>query len=160
MADALISLGSNIGDPLAALHQAIDYLKSDPDLTIKSCSSFYRTTPVGPVQQDDFINAALRLSTTLTPDALMQRLLDIETKMGRDRTNAVRFGPRVIDLDLILYDDVKQKSVLVELPHPRFRQRAFVLVPLAEIAPNWRVDGVALSDLAAALDDGGVTRIG
>ena len=71
----------------------------------------------------------------------------------------MRFGPRVIDLDLIFYDDVKQKTTLVELPHPRFRERAFVLVPLAEIAPDWRIDGVALSDLATALDDGGVARI-
>lgn len=160
MAEALISLGSNIGDPLAALHQAMDHLSRDPDIAIKAQSSFYRTAPVGPVAQDDFINAALLLTTTLAPDVLMKRLLDIETKMGRDRTHAVRFGPRVIDLDLILYDDVKQKSALVELPHPRFRERAFVLVPLSEIAPEWRVDNVPLSDLAAAIDDTGVTRIG
>jgi 2-amino-4-hydroxy-6-hydroxymethyldihydropteridine diphosphokinase len=159
MADALISLGSNIGNPLAALQQAMDQLAEDPAIRIKMRSSFYRTTPVGPVAQDDFINAAVLISTSLLPDALMQRLLDIETKMGRDRTNAVRFGPRVIDLDLILYDDVKQKSDLVELPHPRFRERAFVLVPLAELAPEWRVDEVTLSELAARVGDQGVNRL-
>ena len=159
MADALISLGSNIGNPLAALQQAMDHLAGDPAIRIKMRSSFYRTTPVGPVAQDDFINAAVLISTSLLPDALMQCLLDIETKMGRDRTNAVRFGPRVIDLDLILYDDVKQKSDLVELPHPRFRERAFVLVPLAELAPEWRVDEVTLSELAARVGDQGVNRL-
>jgi 2-amino-4-hydroxy-6-hydroxymethyldihydropteridine diphosphokinase len=159
MADALISIGSNIGNPLAALQQAMDQLAEDPAIRIKMRSSFYRTTPVGPVAQDDFINAAVLISTSLLPDALMQRLLDIETKMGRDRTNAVRFGPRVIDLDLILYDDVKQKSDLVELPHPRFRERAFVLVPLAELAPEWRVDEVTLSELAARVGDQGVNRL-
>jgi len=159
MADALISIGSNIGNPLAALQQAMDHLAEDPAIRIKMRSSFYRTTPVGPVAQDDFINAAVLISTSLLPDALMQRLLDIETKMGRDRTNAVRFGPRVIDLDLILYDDVKQKSDLVELPHPRFRERAFVLVPLAELAPEWRVDEVTLSELAARVGDQGVNRL-
>ena len=159
MADALISLGSNIGDPLAALQKAIDHLSEDPAISIKKRSSFYRTTPVGPVAQDDFINAALLISTSLQPDALMQILLDIETKMGRDRTHAVRFGPRVIDLDLILYDDVKQKSDLVELPHPRFRERAFVLVPLAELAPLWRVDDLTLLELAAQVGDQGVKRL-
>jgi 2-amino-4-hydroxy-6-hydroxymethyldihydropteridine diphosphokinase len=159
MADALISLGSNIGNPLAALQQAMDHLAEDPAIRIQMRSSFYRTTPVGPVAQDDFINAAVLISTSLLPDALMQCLLDIETKMGRDRTNAVRFGPRVIDLDLILYDDVKQKSDLVELPHPRFRERAFVLVPLAELAPEWRVDEVTLSELAARVGDQGVNRL-
>ncbi|MBW8618226.1 MAG: 2-amino-4-hydroxy-6-hydroxymethyldihydropteridine diphosphokinase [Hyphomicrobiales bacterium] len=159
MADALISLGSNIGDPLAALQKAIDHLSEDPAISIKKRSSFYRTTPVGPVAQDDFINAAVLISTSLQPDALMQILLDIETKMGRDRTHAVRFGPRVIDLDLILYDDVKQKSDLVELPHPRFRERAFVLVPLAELAPLWRVDDLTLLELAAQVGDQGVKRL-
>ena len=109
MADALISLGSNIGNPLAALQQAMDHLAEDPAIRIKMRSSFYRTTPVGPVAQDDFINAAVLVSTSFSPDELMQHLLDIETKMGRDRTHAIRFGPRVIDLDLILYDDVKIK---------------------------------------------------
>ena len=159
MADALISLGSNIGNPLAALQQAMDQLAEDPAIRIKMRSSFYRTTPVGPVAQDDFINAAVLISTSLQPDALMQILLDIETKMGRDRTHAVRFGPRVIDLDLILYDDVKQKSDLVELPHPRFRERAFVLVPLAELAPLWRVDDLTLLELAARVGDQGVKRL-
>lgn len=159
MADALISLGSNIGDPLAALQKAIDHLSEDPAISIKKRSSFYRTTPVGPVAQDDFINAAVLISTSLQPDALMQILLDIETKMGRDRTHAMRFGPRVIDLDLILYDDVKQKSDLVELPHPRFRERAFVLVPLAELAPLWRVDDLTLLELAARVGDQGVKRL-
>jgi 2-amino-4-hydroxy-6-hydroxymethyldihydropteridine diphosphokinase len=159
MADALISLGSNIGDPLAALQKAIDHLSEDPAISIKKRSSFYRTTPVGPVAQDDFINAAVLISTSLQPDALMQILLDIETKMGRDRTHAVRFGPRVIDLDLILYDDVKQKSDLVELPHPSFRERAFVLVPLAELAPLWGVDDLTLLELAAQVGDQGVKRL-
>ena len=159
MADALISLGSNMGDPFKALQNAIGHLADDPAILIKKRSSFYRTTPVGPVDQDDFINAALLISTSLLPDALMQRLLDIETKMGRDRTQAVRFGPRLIDLDLILYDDMRQKSDLVELPHPRFRERAFVLVPLAELAPEWLVEGSTLSELADRFGHAGVTRL-
>lgn len=159
MPDALISLGSNIGNPHATLQQALDHIADDPAITIKKRSSFYRTTPVGPVAQDDFINAAVLVSTSFSPDELMQHLLDIETKMGRDRTHAIRFGPRVIDLDLILYDDVKIKTDLVELPHPRFRERAFVLVPLAELSPDWRVDDASLSELAARIGPAGVKRL-
>lgn len=159
MAKALLSLGSNIGDRDANLSDAIARLAADPHVTLVNRSSTYCTAPVGPVAQDDFYNLALLIETDLTPDALMQFCLETEAEMGRDRKNAVRWGPRLIDIDVILYDDVHIVSPLIELPHPRFRERAFVLVPMAEIAPDWIVDGERLDALAAKLDQSGIRKI-
>ena len=122
-------------------------------------SSTYCTAPVGPVAQDDFYNLAILIETELDPDALMQLCLDTEAAMGRDRKNAVRWGPRLIDIDVILFDDVRMNSNHIELPHPRFRERAFVLVPMAEIAPDWIVNDERLDALAAKLDQSGIRKI-
>lgn len=159
MAKALLSLGSNIGDRDANLTDAITRLSVHPHVTLLKRSSTYCTAPVGPVAQDDFYNLAILIETDLDPDALMQLGLDTEASMGRDRKNAVRWGPRLIDIDVILYDDVHMTSAHIELPHPRFRERAFVLVPMAEIAPEWTVDGERLDALAANLDQSGIRKI-
>ena len=156
MPEALLSLGSNLGDPRAALERAITVMADDPNIAIKKRSSFYRTKPVGPVSQDDFVNMAVMIETPLDPLALMAHLLQIESRLGRDRTKAVRWGPRVIDIDLILYDQVTMVTPDLELPHPRFRERAFVLVPLAEIAPSWSVGTKSISELANAIEQDGV----
>lgn len=159
MAKALLSLGSNIGDRDANLTDAITRLRVHPLVTLLKRSSTYCTAPVGPVAQDDFYNLAILIETELDPDTLMQLCLDTEAAMGRDRKNAVRWGPRLIDIDVILYDDLRITSALIELPHPRFRERAFVLVPMAEIAPDWVVDGETLDALAAKLDQSGIRKI-
>lgn len=158
MADVLISLGSNVGDPAAQIATAVAHLSNDPAIVVKARSALYQTVPVGPVAQDDFVNAAVHLETTLLPDELMRRLLAIEAGMGRDRSSAVRWGPRVIDLDVILFDAVTLKTDLIEVPHPRFRERAFVLVPMAEIAPDWQIEGQSLRTLAEAIDQSGVRK--
>ena len=104
------------------------------------------------------MNGAVRVETALAPEVLMQRCLTIEAAMGRDRKNAVRWGPRIIDIDIILYDDLTVSSETITLPHPRFRERAFVLVPMADIAPSWIVNGQRLDELAAKIDHAGIKR--
>ena len=159
MSEALLSIGSNMGDRAANLTDAVRRLGAEQDISVTAVSPFYRTAPVGPVVQDDFINGAVRITTTLAPEELMRRCLAIEAQMGRDRANAVRWGPRLIDIDIILFDDITLHTETLELPHPRFRERAFVLVPMVDIAPDWRVAGQSLADLASTLDRAGIEQI-
>ena len=158
MSEALLSIGSNIGDRAANLMEAVRRLGSEQGITVKAVSPFYRTAPVGPVVQDDFINGAVRLTTELQPEELMRRCLAIEAQMGRDRANAVRWGPRLIDIDIILFDDISMHTDTLDLPHPRFRERAFVLVPMVDIAPEWVVAGQTLADLSSTMDRAGIER--
>jgi 2-amino-4-hydroxy-6-hydroxymethyldihydropteridine diphosphokinase len=158
MSEALLSIGSNIGDRAANLTDAVHRLGAEQGITVKAISPFYRTTPVGPVVQDDFINGAVRIATELQPEELMRRCLAIEAQMGRDRANAVRWGPRLIDIDIILFDDISMLTDTLELPHPRFRERAFVLVPMVDIAPEWVVSGQILAELASTMDRTGIER--
>ena len=158
MADVFLSLGSNIGDRAANLSEAVRRLGAEPGIKVVAVSALYRTKPVGPVAQDDFVNGAVRVETTLEPEDLMRRCLAIEAGMGRDRTNSLRWGPRLIDIDIILYGNLTIKTEMVEVPHPRFAERAFVLVPLAELAPDHRVGDRTLAQLADAVDRAGVER--
>jgi 2-amino-4-hydroxy-6-hydroxymethyldihydropteridine diphosphokinase len=135
MSLALIALGSNLGDRRAYLNRALDALRSQPGVVVERLSSLYETAPVGgPVDQGNYLNAAAVLHTDRTPDDLLRLLLDIESSLGRVR--AEREGPRTIDLDLLLYDDVIRSDPHLTLPHPRMHDRLFVLQPLAEIAPG------------------------
>ncbi|MBC6435238.1 2-amino-4-hydroxy-6-hydroxymethyldihydropteridine diphosphokinase [Nostoc sp. HG1] len=129
-----IALGSNLGDSLATLKSAIETLKNTPEIAVKSHSSWYQTAPVGP-PQPDYINACAILEVALEPEQLLASLLEIETKFNRIRRE--KWGPRTLDLDLLLYDDLILETPTLTLPHPRMTERAFVLVPLAEIAPDW-----------------------
>jgi len=158
MADVFLSLGSNIGDRAANLSEAVRRLGAEPGIKVVALSALYRTKPVGPVAQDDFVNGAVRVETTLEPEDLMRRCLAIEAGMGRDRANSLRWGPRLIDIDIILYGNLTLKTEMVEVPHPRFAERAFVLVPLAELAPDHRVGDRTLAQLADAVDRAGVER--
>jgi 2-amino-4-hydroxy-6-hydroxymethyldihydropteridine diphosphokinase len=133
---AAIALGSNLGDRNQSLEIAITHISALG--RILAVSSFIDTAPVGFVDQPRFLNAALLLETTLSPTELLRELLAIEHRMGRDRTNVPAKGPRLIDLDLLFYDDVVLTTNELTLPHPAMHERAFVLSPLAEIAPNWR----------------------
>ncbi len=159
MSDVLLSLGSNIGDRAANLAEAIRRLGAEPGVVIRAISPVYRTVPVGPVTQDDFVNGAVRIETDLAPEALMRRCLAIEAAMGRDREKAVRWGPRLIDIDIILFDDMAMDTQPLQLPHPRFHERAFVLVPIADIAPEWIFRGQSLAHLAELIDRAGVERV-
>jgi len=131
---AAIALGTNLGDRPANLHLALHHLATLGALT--AISTFHDTAPVGYLDQPHFLNAAALLETTLPPEALLQSLLAIEKEMGRDRTTAPPKGPRLIDLDLLLYGNEVLQTPALTLPHPAMQDRTFVLTPLAEIAPN------------------------
>ncbi len=131
---AALGLGSNIGDTKAHLEDALDRLGKSDGIRIVARSSDYRTPPWGPVAQDDYRNACTVIETTLTPRALLDRCLEIERQMGRERD--IRWGPRIIDIDVLLYGETHVEEAGLSIPHPRMGERAFVLVPLAEIWPN------------------------
>ena len=134
MNTAYVALGANLGNPTAAVLAAFAALANLPESRVARCSSLYRTAPVGILSQPDFVNAVALLETTLAPEALLDALLDIEARFGRVRRE--RNGPRTLDLDLLLYDDIELDLPRLTLPHPRLHLRAFVLLPLAEVAPN------------------------
>ena len=136
---ACIALGSNLGDRSGILERALQTLRVRGDLSIDQVSTFHDTAPVGgPLGQPRYLNVAAIVSTTLSPRELLNVLLDTEKKLGRDRTSPLRNQPRVIDLDLLLYDDLILNEPCLELPHPRMHERSFVLRPLNEIASDWR----------------------
>ena len=140
MVRAYIGLGSNLGNPAAAVSAGIESLRRLPDSRVAQCSSLYRSAPVGIAAQPDFVNAACALDTDLPAEQLMRLLLEIESRHGRRREGASG-GPRTLDLDLLMYGDVRSEAPDVTLPHPRLHERAFVLYPLIEIAPALQVPG-------------------
>jgi len=155
---AFIGLGSNLADPLIQVRQALMELESIPGTRVTARSSLYRTLPVGYLEQPDFINAVASVQTTLTPQALLAALHAIENLHGRRRT--MRNAPRTLDLDLLLYGEEVIDQNGLTLPHPRLHERAFVLAPLAEIAPEALVPGMGrLQDLLARVDCNAVSRI-
>lgn len=135
-----MGLGANIGQPVAQLETALRALASLPESTLVKASSFYHSPPWGIYAQPPFVNAVAELATSLTPEQLMASLLQIECAAGRQRS--LRWGPRVLDLDLLLFGDFIIDQPGLRIPHPRLHQRAFVLVPLAEIAPDLIVPGL------------------
>ena len=139
MHTAFIALGSNLGEPETQLRRAIAELAALPQTRLESVSSLYRSAPVGNADQPDFVNAVARLSTGLAPQALLASLLGIEKRFGRKRS--FRNAPRTLDLDLLLYDAASMDEPGLVLPHPRMHERAFVLAPLAEIAPDCEIPG-------------------
>jgi 2-amino-4-hydroxy-6-hydroxymethyldihydropteridine diphosphokinase len=153
-----IALGSNLGDSLAIVEAALETLAETPDIVLQARSSWYQTKAVGP-PQPDYINGCALLHVWKTPQMLLETLLGIEAQFGRVRRE--RWGPRSLDLDLLLYDDLILDTPALQLPHPRMRERAFVLLPLAEIAPNWvePVSGKAIAELLQAVDCSGVHRL-
>lgn len=160
MAEAFIALGGNMGDVRATFARAIALLCEDDAVQLVARSADYRTPAWGVTDQPDFINAVIAISTSLPPHALLARMQASERALGRDRANEVRWGPRPIDLDLLGYDDVELRDADLMLPHPRLRERAFVLVPLAEIAPDRVIAGVRVRDALARLDTTGIEKLG
>jgi 2-amino-4-hydroxy-6-hydroxymethyldihydropteridine diphosphokinase len=134
MNTAYVALGANLGNPRATVLAAFAALANLPESRVARCSSLYRTAPVGILSQPDFVNAVALLETTLAPETLLDALLDIEARFGRIRRE--RNGPRTLDLDLLLYDNIELDLPRLTLPHPRLHLRAFVLLPLAEVAPD------------------------
>ena len=131
---AFIALGSNLHDPETQVKHALVALEKLPKTKLVKASSLYKTSPVGYINQPDFINAVAEISTELSPLELLDAILNIENDAGRERSFAN--APRVLDCDLLLYDDIKMATEKLTLPHPRMFERGFVLLPLAEISPN------------------------
>jgi 2-amino-4-hydroxy-6-hydroxymethyldihydropteridine diphosphokinase len=159
MADALIALGGNVGDVRSAFVKAIANICGMTQAALKARSSDYLTPPWGEEQQAPFVNACIEIETSLDPHALLFTLHKIEKKFGRDRANERRWGPRTLDLDLLAYDDVSIDKPELTLPHPRLFERAFVLVPLAEIAPHRLIAGRTVAAALAALSTEGIVRL-
>jgi 2-amino-4-hydroxy-6-hydroxymethyldihydropteridine diphosphokinase len=159
MAEALIGLGGNIGEVRTTLDRAVAAFCDGADVRLLAQSSDYATPPWGVVDQPSFVNRCIAVETALAPRALLDRALAVETMLGRERGREQRWGPRAIDLDLLAYDDAVIAEPGLTLPHPRLFERAFVLVPLAEIVPDRMIAGVRVGDALAALDTRGIERL-
>jgi 2-amino-4-hydroxy-6-hydroxymethyldihydropteridine diphosphokinase len=159
MADVLIALGGNVGDVRATFAKAIANICGMAQASLTARSSDYLTPPWGEEQQDRFVNACIEIETSLDPHALLFTLHKIEKKFGRDRAHERRWGPRTLDLDMIAYDDVSIDKPELTLPHPRLFERAFVLVPLAEIAPHRLIAGRTAAAALAVMSTEGIERL-
>jgi 2-amino-4-hydroxy-6-hydroxymethyldihydropteridine diphosphokinase len=159
LAEAFIALGGNVGDVRATFDQAVSLLCDDSEVRLVARSSDYRTPPWGVTDQPPFTNAVIAVSTTLAPHTLLTRAQACERALGRDRTKEQHWGPRTIDLDILTYDDLVLDDATLTLPHRHLFERAFVLVPLAEIAPDRVIAGIRVSDAVKRVDAAGIERL-
>lgn len=154
MAVAYIAIGANLGDPLAQVQSALQHIDRMPETAVTATSSWYRSEAIGPAQPD-YLNAVTRISTSLDPVALLDALQQIEHTHGRQRN--IHWGPRTLDLDLLLYDRIVLHTDRLTLPHPQLALRNFVLIPLLEIAPDLLLpDGSSVAGLAAQANHDGL----
>ena len=159
MNPAYLGLGSNRGEPATQLQRALRAIEALPGTRLTGVSSLYASAPLSPVAQPDFLNAAVRLETTLQPAALLERLQGIEAQQGRDRSGP-RWGPRTLDIDLLLYADLRIDAPGLHVPHPELARRAFVLLPLSELNAGLEIPGVGpLVELLAQVRDQRIHRL-
>ena len=159
MAEALLGLGGNLGDVRATLARAVTALCDGSEVQLVARSSDYRTLPWGLSDQPPFVNLAIAVKTTLTPRALLDRALAVEAMFGRDRSKERRWGPRILDIDIIAFDEIEVEETGLTLPHPHLFERAFVLAPLAEIAPNRKINDITIAQALGRLDAGGIEKL-
>ncbi|RTE93765.1 2-amino-4-hydroxy-6-hydroxymethyldihydropteridine diphosphokinase [Bradyrhizobium sp. LVM 105] len=159
MASVLIALGGNVGDVRATFRKAIAQICGMAQGALIARSSDYATPPWGDEDQAAFINACIEIETDLDPHALLFVLQRVEQKFGRMRQKDRRWGPRTLDLDMIAYDELSLQKPDLTLPHPRLFERAFVLVPLAEIAPDRVISGIRVRDGLASVSTQGIERL-
>ncbi len=159
MAEALIALGGNVGDVRSTFDKAVAMLCDGDTVRLTARSSDYRTPPWGVADQPPFINAVIAVATALEPHALLARTQACERAFGRDRSRERHWGPRTLDLDLLAYDDRVINDAALTLPHPHLFERAFVLVPLAEIAPGRVIGGKTVGDALAGVDAAGIEKL-
>lgn len=155
--EAYLGLGGNVGDPRGAMSAALKALEAIPGTQVVTVSSLYRTPPWGRTDQPDFLNAAAGIRTVLAPRALMDACLGIERDLRRERRE--RWGPRLIDIDILVYGEREIDEDGLAIPHPRMLERAFVLVPLAEIAPRLIAAGAPVADHAAQLETSSIVAL-
>lgn len=158
-AQAYLALGGNIGNSRAVLSRAIELLCDGKDIRLVARSSDYRTPPWGMKYQPAFTNACIAIDTALPPRALLERAQAVERALGRDRAVEKRWGPRTADIDIIAYDDVTMDTPDLTLPHRHLFERAFVLVPLAEIAPDCIISGRHIAEAAKSVEARGIERL-
>ncbi len=160
MRTAAVGLGANLGDAKASVLAAIEVLDRLPGSRLRRASKLYRTPAWGQIDQPDFINAVVVLDTALGAHELLDHLLAIERDFGRVRATSERWGPRTLDLDLLLFGDITIDEAGLQVPHPHLHERAFALVPLAEIAPGMTIPGVGnVGELAAVMASDGIEAI-
>jgi 2-amino-4-hydroxy-6-hydroxymethyldihydropteridine diphosphokinase len=159
MAKAFLGLGGNVGDSRTILDRAVTLLDDGKDIRLLARSSNYQTPPWGVENQAPFLNLCLAVETTLTPHQLLRRIQDVERELGRNRAAETRWGPRTCDIDILSYDDLALNDPDLVLPHPRMFERGFVLMPLAEIAPDAVIGGRRVKDALKAVDMKGIVRL-
>jgi 2-amino-4-hydroxy-6-hydroxymethyldihydropteridine diphosphokinase len=159
MPDAYLALGGNVGNSRAILDRAVTMLDDGKDITVTARSSDYLTPPWGMMDQPPFVNLCLAIETTLTPLQLLERTQTVERTLGRDRLAETRWGPRTCDIDILAYDDLTLSDRDLTLPHPLIFERAFVLVPLAEIAGTTVIAGKRIDDAARQIDGAGIQKL-
>jgi 2-amino-4-hydroxy-6-hydroxymethyldihydropteridine diphosphokinase len=159
MAEALLALGGNVGDVRDTLDRAVAALCDGQEVRLLARSADYRTPPWGVADQPPFLNLCIAVATSLVPHALLARAQAVEQALGRERAKERRWGPRPVDIDVITYDDLALATPDLTLPHPRLFERAFVLVPLAEIAPERVIAGIKVRDALVRVDATGVERL-
>jgi len=152
---AALGLGGNVGDVAGAFVEALARFAATPGVSLAALSSVYRTPPWGKLDQPDFLNMAARIETTLSPRALLTLGLDVERGLGRERRE--RWGPRLIDIDILAYGEATIHEPDLKVPHPRLTERAFALAPLAEIAPRLAVGGRTVAEWLTRVDPAGVS---
>jgi 2-amino-4-hydroxy-6-hydroxymethyldihydropteridine diphosphokinase len=159
LVEALLALGGNLGQVRQTFDRALAMLCDGTRLRLKARSSDYETPPWGVEDQPAFVNLCVAIETDLTPLELLARVQAVEHALGRKRAQERRWGPRPIDIDILAYDDITLDEPALTLPHPRLFERAFVLVPLAEIVPERVIAGKRVRDALAKLDTTGITRL-
>ncbi len=159
MAEAFVALGGNVGDVRSTFRRAIALLCDGTAVRLTARSSDYRTPPWGVTNQPPFVNGVIGMTTSLSPHELLARAEQCERALGRDRARERRWGPRSIDIDLLAYDDLVLNDPHLILPHPHLFERAFVLVPLAEIAPERVIAGVQVRAALERVDTSGIEKL-
>jgi 2-amino-4-hydroxy-6-hydroxymethyldihydropteridine diphosphokinase len=159
MTEALLALGGNVGNSRAILDRAVALLCDGIEVRLTARSSDYQTPPWGFKYQSPFINLCIAVETVLGPRELLARAQGVELQLGRDRAHEKRWGPRTADIDIIAYGDLAVDELGLTLPHPRLFERAFVLLPLAEIVPDLVITGRSVREAAAGVDPAGIERL-
>ncbi|MDP2298106.1 MAG: 2-amino-4-hydroxy-6-hydroxymethyldihydropteridine diphosphokinase [Pseudolabrys sp.] len=159
MSDALLALGGNVGNSRAILDRAVGLLCDGVAVRLTKRSSDYLTPPWGLKYQAPFVNLCIAVETALSPRDLLARAQGVELSLGRDRAHEKRWGPRTADIDILAYDDIAIDELGLTLPHPYLFERAFVLVPLAEIVPDRVIAGRKVRDALSSLDTSGIERL-